>query len=166
MSLPHPHLPHRRPGEKRHVGGFFDAYLPLMGYLGLVGVIALAQRSPLVPPGAHNYVPEWLIYLWVVAFTLGGIIAFVAGLTRRTRAESSGLIFVMLGMVGYIGVVFRLYGFSWMVVESLLGVAAVFGCCVLRFRVLRFARLSERVAGTLLLEARDAVEAAEEHSDD
>lgn len=149
------------PSEKRHIGGFFDAYLPLMAYLAIVGWIGLIQRN-IVPQGTHNYVPPWLIYVWVAAFALGGTVAFAAGLRRHARAESSGLVFVALGLLGYIGLVLRLYGFSWMIAEACLGPLAIFASCMIRLRVLRFARISERIAAQLRLEARYEAQVTEE----
>lgn len=120
----------------------FAPWLPIVAYLGFVGIVALAsQQHSILPDSLTDTLPWWLALAWTVAIAVGGACATIGGLWLHTRIESVGLAFLGSGAVIY-GACVTIA--AWPSGATVLAVVvAIASMCAIRMRTLSLARRAQ-----------------------
>lgn len=118
--------------------------LPIVVYLAVVGLLAMASGGGAAPETVQHSTPPWLTHAWTLSLAGGGCLAVAGCLTGRTRGESAGLALLIFGL--------GLYGLAdavkrWPLgLETATALLALMACCAIRLRVLHLARKAVRHA--------------------
>lgn len=72
-------------------------HLPILGFL-----VAFGLQCIVTPPPVMQRVSPWLEWPWVWSMIVGGLLAIFGCVTERTRGESVGLSFCLVGLALYI----------------------------------------------------------------
>lgn len=116
-------------------------HLPIAGYLAFIGAASLIS-GPTREMRAS--LPEWLNLAWSIALVVGAVLIVWGVASDRTRAESSGHMFHLFGVLMFAAVHVLSSGSS---IVAILALAAV---SLLRMRVLARSREARREAGAIL----------------
>ena len=123
-------------------------YIPMVAYLGLIGVVALISKGHgILPDTLTDTLPWWLATVWTVAIAVGGVGSTIGCLTSATRVESACLGFLAVGAALYGACVTVAVWPSGATVVALS--AAVVSTCLIRMRVLSIARRAQHEAAHL-----------------
>lgn len=122
-------------------------HLPIPVYLWALGVASLASSDTILPPTLTESVPYFLVVIWVLFLNIGGALATLGCLTKRTHPESVGLILLTFSIFLYGATV------GWMAwpasAATLSSLCALLSVCALRLWVLIHARKALRQATNL-----------------
>lgn len=123
-------------------------YLPIVAYLGLVGIVGIVTGAGVAPHPLRALLPTWLVMAWTVGIAAGGTLATLGAFLRNgTRAESAGLGLLAYGAALYGAVVASV---AWPHALTVIAVSvAVLSMCLIRLRVLSLARRAQRRAGQI-----------------
>lgn len=121
---------------------------PIAGALALNGFAGIVSGQGIVPRTIDLSLPLWLIQMWTIALTLGGVLTVLGRLTPYDRLESAGLALLGYGATLYALVLLFTGGFPATLLSAFTFLAVTAGCGV-RMRVLATSRKARRVATDL-----------------
>lgn len=122
--------------------------VPICAYFFILAFVNMVTRLGLTPSSVDDTYPLWLVIPWAVATLIGSGMSLFGRYVEAYRLESSGLAFLLVACLIYIGAVFGINGIN--AAFAALAYVAIGTGCGIRMRVIARHHKAQRVAGEIL----------------
>lgn len=122
--------------------------VPVCAYFFIIAFVNLVTRLGLTPTSVDDTYPLWLVIPWAIATLAGSGLTLIGRYIEAFRMESSGMAFLLVACLIYIGAVIGINGVN--AAFAALAYVAIATGCLIRMRVIARHHKAQRVAGEIL----------------
>lgn len=141
----------RPPGEPSKLWRMSETapfQVPICAYFFIIAFVNMVTSLGLTPTSVDDTYPLWLVIPWALSTLIGSGLSLFGRYVEAFRMESSGLAFLLVACLIYIGAVIGINGIN--AAFAALAYVAIATGCGIRMRVIARHHKAQRVAGEIL----------------